>query len=284
MKIRFIGAILSAYGMAITGPTVAQDEPETASSREAAPEILRLWVDARAGTGEPVHWISEGGVYDYPTGKKLVGMIGFDSSRVIWPEEPGGPVIHLTRKTYAYTHPETGEILTEWNGKPVEPIAYPYQMISYRYENGRIYGDVEQGTGDNVRQITSEDGMMARMMGDTLAITAPVFLDFPLPGGARYEAWENYDFFIHPEGSLEEPHQMSWQRYGAPPPFLAEDASKSGKAIYHLLTHRVESHDEFPPELLEWAKANKPQWLNPPADIAEIRALQTGAEGTGWAR
>jgi hypothetical protein len=248
-------------------------------TRSMAPEVLRRWVDARAGTGAPVHWVSEGGVYEYPSGKKLLGMIGFDSSTVIWPETPDGEIIHLTRKTYAYTDPETGEILTEYNGQPVEPIAYPYQMITYRMVDGKIYGDVEQGVAPRIQKIKSETGMTTRMMGDTMAVTAAVFLDFPLPNGTQYEAWENYDFFLHKEGTVAEPYQMSWQRYGALPPFAGD-----GKAIYHLLSWRIESEDEFPPALLAWAKAEKPQWLNPPADLAEVRALQSGGEGTGWAK
>lgn len=127
--------------------------PALADGRAAAPETLRAWVDARAGTGAPVYWIAEGGVYDYPSGKKLFGMVGFDSSTVIWPEGDSGEVIHLTRKTFAYTDPETGEILTEYQGKPVEPIAYPYQLITYRMEDGLIFGDVEQGVGAGIQKI-----------------------------------------------------------------------------------------------------------------------------------
>lgn len=259
--------------------TEAMPAAGKSDTRMMAPEVFRRWVDARAGTGAPVHWVSEGGVYEYPSGKKLFGMIGFDSSTVIWPDTPDGDVIHLTRKTYAYTDPVTGEVLTEFNGQPVVPIAYPYQMITYRMVDGKIYGDVEQGVAPRIQKIKSETGMIARMMGDTLAITASVFLDFALPGGGQYEAWENYDFFLHPEGSVEEPYQMSWQRYGALPPFAGE-----GKAIYHLLSWRVESSEDLPPTLLAWARAEKPQWLNPPADLAEVRALQTGADGTGWAK
>ena len=260
-------------------------EPQTEvtvepTARELAPKELRTWVDARGGTGETVHWVSEGGVYDHPSGEKLFGMIGFDSSKVIWPDQPGGKITHLTRKTFAYTDAETGEVLTEYNGKPVTPIAYPYQMISYRYENGRIYGDVEQGVGDNVRQIKSVDGMRTRMMGeDTMAVTASVFLDFPTSNGGRYEAWENYDFFLHTNEEIDEPHQMSWQRYGAVPPFAGE-----GKAIYHLLSWRVESQEEFPDQLLAWAKENKPEWLTPPQSVEEVRKLQSGEAGVGWAR
>ena len=250
------------------------------STRAAAPEEFRMWIDARAGTGEPVHWVSEGGIYEYPTGRKLFGMIGFDSSRVFWPDKPGDPVLHLTRKTYAYTDAETGEILTEYNGQKVEPIAYPYQMITYRYENGRIYGDVEQGVGAGIQKIESKTGMTWRWLGsDTLAITAPVFLDFALPGGRRYEAWENYDFFIHRAGTNAEPHQMAWQRYGALPPFAGE-----GKAIYHLLSWRVDSNADLPPKLRDWAARERPMWLNPPRDLEEIRALQQGKGMEGWAR
>lgn len=282
---RSLVLVCSAVGLAIAAPALPQGgsaatTAASADSRAAAPEEFRMWIDARAGTGEPVHWVSEGAIYEYPTGRKLFGMIGFDSSRVFWPAKPGDPVVHLTRKTYAYTDPETGEILTEYNGRKVEPIAYPYQMISYRYENGRIYGDVEQGVAPAVQKIESKSGMTWRWMGkDTLAITAPVFLDFPLPGGGRYEAWENYDFFIHRAGTNAEPHQMAWQRYGALPPFAGK-----GQAIYHLLSWRVESNAALPPRLRAWAEREKPMWLNPPRDLDEIRALQKGEAVQGWAR
>lgn len=264
---------------------MAANMAETTVSRPQsyveAPEALQTWVDARAGTGEPVHWVAEGSIFEYPSGKKLFGMIGFDSSTIIWPEEVGGDIIHLTRKTFAYTDAETGEVLTEYNGQPVTPIAYPYQMITYRLENDRIYGDVEQGVGEGVQQIKAEDGIPFRKLGDTYIYNAQVYLDFPLPTGKQYQAWENYDFFIHPEGSVEEPHQMAWERYGALPPWAGMPDTKS---IIQLHSWRVESHDEFPEKLLAWAKKDKPQWLNPPKDIAEVRALQKGEAISGWGR
>ncbi|MDE0245723.1 MAG: hypothetical protein OXM59_10325, partial [Gammaproteobacteria bacterium] len=143
---RIIPALFLCTCATVFAPSAAVSE--SAGSRAAAPEVLRTWVDARAGTGAPVHWVSEGGVYDYPSGEKLLGMIGFDSSTVIWPDDPDGTVIHLTRKTYTYTDPVSGEILTEYKGRPVQPIAYPYQLIRYRMRDGRIYGEVEQGVGE----------------------------------------------------------------------------------------------------------------------------------------
>ncbi|WP_350284602.1 DUF1838 family protein [uncultured Croceitalea sp.] len=251
------------------------------ASYKNADEVLKNWVDARCGTGTPVHWVADGSVYEYPSGKKLFGMIGFDSSTVIWPDEVDGTVIHLTRKTFAYTDPKTGEVLTEYEGRPVTPIAYPYQMITYRLENERIYGDVEQGVGERIQVIKSKDGIPYRKMGNGYIYNAQVYLDFPLPSGKQYQAWENYDFFIQPENSVDEPHQMAWQRYGSLPPWAG---MPNTKAIIQLHSWRVESHEEFPKKLLAWAKKNKPEWLNPPKDVAEVRAIQKGETGTGWGR
>lgn len=276
IHLRLLLAMLCTLSASTTAS--GADTAPASDTRERAPAELRTWVDARAGTGQPVHWIAVGSVFEYPSGKKLLGMIGFDSSRVIWPAEPDGDIMHLTRKTFTYTDPDTGAILTEYNGKPVVPIAYPYQLIRYRMENNLIYGDVEQGAAPNIRKIPATEGLPTRWIGkDTLAVTAPVFIDVPLPDGTRMQAWENYDFFLHTGTGVTEPHQMSWQRYGDLPAFAG-----GGKGIYHLLSWRVESHDEFPPELLEWARDNQPMWLTPPADIAEIRRLQQGQNGKGW--
>lgn len=260
-----------------TAAASASNTQARPASYQAAPAVLQTWVDARAGTGAPVHWIAEGAVYEYPSGKKLFGMIGFDSSTIIWPEEEGGDIIHLTRKTFAYTDPETGAVLKEFNGNPVKAIAYPYQMITYRFEDDRIFGDVEQGVGERKQVIEAKDGIPYRKLGDSYIYNAAVFLDLELPGGNRYEAWENYDFFIHPKGSVEEPHQMSWQRYGNLPSWAGP-----GKCITHLHSWRVESHDEFPAHILAWAKAEQPKWLNPPVDLAEVRAIQKGESGSAW--
>lgn len=267
-------AVALLIGVVATS-SVADDSAK--SSYLDAPEALRVWVNGRAGTGEPVHWVSDGGVYAYPSGEKLFGLIGMDSSTVIWPDNSGDPVIHLTRKTFAYTDAKTGEVITEYNGNPVEPIAYPYQMITYRLEDGLIYGDVEQGVGERVRIIKAKNGIPSRKLGDSYIFNASVFLDFPLPSGKQYEAWENYDFFFQPEGSVDEPHQMAWQRYGKLPSWAGESP-----VITHLHSWRVESREEIPSNIMKWVQAEKPMWLKPPASVEEVRALQRGEAGPGW--
>ena len=265
--------------VAASASVTAIAETGAKASYANAPEALRVWVDGRAGTGSPVHWVAEGAVYAYPSGEKLFGMIGMDSSTVIWPDDPDDEIIHLTRKTFAYTDAETGEVLTEYDGKPVEAIAYPYQMITYRLENDLIFGDVEQGVGERIRTIKAKNGIPYRQLGASYIFNASVWLDFPLPSGKQYEAWENYDFFFHPEGSVDEPHQMAWQRYGGLPSWAGD-----AKTITQLHSWRVESQEQIPPRILEWVKAEKPMWLRPPASVDEVRALQRGEDGAAWGR
>lgn len=277
LPIAIFGSFSIAFAQNNQSSNVEYQDVSSKASYNQAPDVLRSWVNARAGTGQPVHWMADGAVYDYPSGKKLFGLIGMDSSTVIWPDEVGGEVIHLTRKTFAYTDAETGEVITEYNGQEVEPIAYPYQMITYRLENDLIYGDVEQGVGERIQYIKAENGIPSRKMGASYIYNASVYLDFPLPSGDQYQAWENYDFFIHPEGSVDEPHQMSWQRYGKLPGWAGGTPS-----ITHLHSWRVEDQSEFPEQILNWVKEDKPMWLNPPANVEEVRALQRGEGGPGW--
>ncbi|MEM9494685.1 MAG: hypothetical protein AAGA09_01685 [Pseudomonadota bacterium] len=267
------------FGFVTACATVA-NEPKTntdLASHKKVPDPLKVWVEGRAGTGPAVHWVADGGVYEYPSGKKLFGLIGLESSTVIWPETAGEEIIHLTRKTFAYTDKDTGKVITEYEGEKVEPIAYPYQLIRYRLEDGRIYGDVEQGVGERIQFIKATNGIPFRKLGDTYIFNASVWLDFPLPSGAQYEAWENYDFFFNPEGSIEEPHQMSWQRYGKLPAWAGGQT-----AITHLHSWRVEEHSEIPQQIFDWVQQEKPMWLKPPASLQEVRDLQEGKGGPGW--
>lgn len=233
-----------------------------------AVEALRTWVSARAGTGNPVHWVAEGELYAYPSGEKLFGMIGFDSSTVIWPEDNPNVAVHLTRKIFTFTHPETGDILTEWEGRKIEPVSYPYQLITYRVQNGDILADVEQGVGNMVTRIENV-GISYRKLGDSHIFNAATFIDLTLPNGDKLEAWENYDFFIHPDGLVEEPHQLGWERYSNLPSFAG-----GGPGIWRLTSWRVENYDEFPPRILNWAKENAAMWLKPPLSLEEVRKIQ----------
>ncbi len=260
LTFRRLGATSRALALGLVLPAVGEADGFD-------PGIFDLWAEARAGSGEPVYWYSSGTVREFPSGKLLFLMEGYDTARAYRPE-PGQSLVHqYNRKIYLFRDPDTGEVVRSWNGQSVEPIAYPYQFITYRLAGDKLKTLVEQGTGSSVRQIEG-DSISHRTVGDTHVFSAPVFLDFPVPGGeSRYQAWENYDFFINPAAS--EPHQLSWARVGPMPAWAG-----GVQSVMHLVTWRIEDYAEVPATLREYIENEAPLWRLPPADLEEIRRLQ----------
>lgn len=258
--------ILSAGLAIVTAASAAGQAPVV--FEPITPEVFRTWVDARAGTGEPVWWYSSGTVRDYPSGEVRYIMEGWDVSTAHWPEGEDGGVAHqYNRKIYIFRDPETGEIVPGG-----EPVAYPYQFITYTLDGeGGMDTRVEQGSGARLMAI-EDDSLSYRRLGDTHVFTAPVFIDFPIPNTERrVQAWENYDFFIHPEGAVEETHQLSWARVGRLAPWAG-----GGEAVMHLITWRIDEYEQLPESMRAHVEAEAPLWMAPPADLAEVRRLQEG--------
>ncbi len=234
--------------------------------------LFDLWVSARAGDGAPVYWVSSGTVRAYPSGELLFRMEGVDTARAHWPDR-SAPLAHqYSRKTYLYLDKDAGAPLNVYQGRPVAPIAYPYQFITYELAGAAVRTMVEQGTAPRVQRIGPGESMSVRRLDDAVVFTAPVYLDFPTPAGGRYQAFENYDFFVQTARGVIEPHQLSWVRYGPLP-----DWAGGGPSIMHLVTWRVERFDDLPPTIRTHIATNAPLWRAPPRDLAEIRALQNPA-------
>ena len=240
-----------------------------AAADDFTPSLFKTWADARIGTGQPVYWYSVGTVRSYPDGKLLYRMEGYDTARVGYPDPARQTVHQYNRKIYIARHPETNAVLREWNGQKVEPIAYPYQFITYALKDGAVETMVEQGAGAAVRRIGPGKDISVRTLGDATVFTAPVYLDFPIGPGKRYQAFENYDFFIQPKGKVKVPHQLSWLRYGNAP-----DWAGGGLTIMHLVTWRIDRYQDVPATLREYIESDAPLWKAPPADLADIRKLQ----------
>ncbi|MEE4154806.1 MAG: DUF1838 family protein [Erythrobacter sp.] len=264
-------AAISILAISATA-TLAQPNTPQAEASEAntiTPELFERWVDGRVGTGEPVYWYSVGTLRSYPDGELIAHVEGYDTARMHRPD-PAAPLAHqYNRKIYIFRDPATGEVLREFKGKPVEPIAYPYQFITYELRDGEIETFVEQGAGEAVRRIGPGRQMSVRLLGDTVVFSAPVYLDFPTGPETRYQAFENYDFFFQPSGSVTQPNQLSWVRYGPAPPW-----ADGVPTIMHLVTWRVDRFDEVPQSLREYITAEAPLWQSPPLDLADVRRLQ----------
>jgi hypothetical protein len=228
----------------------------------------RQWVEMRVGSGEPVYWYCVGTVFSYPDGKPLMKMEGVDTARLDRSESTPTVAHQLSRKTFVYRDLQSGAILREWQGKPLPPIAYPYQYITYAHEGSSVVSWVEQGKAPRVQRIGPGTDTVARRIGDSMMFSAPVFLDFPTANGGRYEAFENYDFFVAPASAgLKFPYQISWVRYG-------DLAGGAQKTIMHLVAWRVDRYSDLPASIREYLESEAPMWKAPPRDLAEIRALQ----------
>jgi hypothetical protein len=235
--------------------------------------LFDTFVDARVGSGAPVWWYSTGTVRAFPSGELLFRMEGFDTARLVPRAAGSTEAIQLSRKIYIMRDPVTGQVVRNYDGNPVAPIAYPYQLITYRLNGDGVDTFVEQGSGGRLQRLGPVTGMSARMVGDTAAFTAPLFLDIPLPTGVRMQVFENYDFFIHPRRSrLAEPHQLSWMRTGPLPAWAG-----GRQAVMHLTTWRVERWQDLPASIRSYVETEAPYWRNPPESLQVVRGIQVRA-------
>ncbi|MEM6682492.1 MAG: DUF1838 family protein [Pseudomonadota bacterium] len=239
-----------------------------ASAGDFNKDNFDAWVSARTGDGAPVYWYSTGTVRSFPDGEILFIMEGYDTARSARVDDVTAR--QFSRKTYIFRDPKTGEVLKTYNGKPVDAIAYPYQFITYSLVGDEMETVVEQGAGKAVQTIGPSRGMSVKDIDGTLVYTAPLFLDFPIANtSARYEAWENYDFFIQPDKAPGERYQLSWARYGDLPRWAGK-----GKCIMHMVSWRLEDYEDVPEQFRRYIEADAPLWKAPPKDLADIRRLQ----------
>jgi len=238
-------------------------------------ELFDLWVAARAGTGTPVFWYSEGTVRTYPQGELLVRIEGFDAARVERPADDPNIAYQLSRKVYVYRDPRTNEILREFRGKPVAAIKFPYQHITYQLNGDRLETWVEQGAGKTYLKIGPGSDIQARRRGGSVVFTAPLFLDVEGPPGKRRTLFENYDFFIHENArDPRDRHQLSWLRYGD------RDGLSDGPTVTHMVAWRVDRFEDLPSPIRQFVETEAKLWMQPPENKAEIQRLQQATPGT----
>jgi hypothetical protein len=234
----------------------------SAQTQIFTPELFKQFTTMRVGTGEPIYWYCIGEIYEYPSGKLIAKVEGVDTARIIKSESNATKVLQLSRKIFFYRDVKTNEVLREVNGMKVEPIAYPYQQITYELKDGKMFANVVQGKAPRIQKIDSEGGNIVRKFGDVLIFSAPLFLNFP-----NYKAYENYDFFIYPKGKNK--YQLSWNRRGDLPPFFG-----SGDSVFQLASYRIDKYSELPATIREVLEKDARMWMNPPKDLAEIAELQ----------
>lgn len=227
--------------------------------------LFRLFTDMRVGTGKPVYWYCAGEIYEYPGGKLIAKVEGIDTARRIGDESTATKVLQLSRKIFFYRDPTTSEILRESNGQKVEPIAYPYQQITYELKGDKLFATVVQGKAPRIQKIESTGAYYVRNFGDNIIFSTPLFLNFP-----NYKAYENYDFFYAPKARNNRTrYQLTWNRRGNLPPFFG-----GGDSVFQLVSYRVDNYSDLPESMRDALESDGRLWMSPPKDLAEIAELQ----------
>ena len=236
-----------------------------ASAQSFNAELFKQFADMRVGTGEPVYWYCIGEIYEYPSGKLIAKVEGIDTARLIKSASSDTKKLQLSRKIFFYRDVKTNDVLREINGLKVEPIAYPYQQITYELKDGKMMTSVVQGKAPRIQKIEGSGDMIARQFGKLTMFSAPLFLNLP-----NYKAYENYDFLVQPTSSKNAPrYQLTWNRRGDLPKFFG-----GGDSVFQLASYRIDKYADLPKTMRDVLETDGKMWMNPPKDLTEIAELQ----------
>ena len=276
--------------------------------------------------GPTVRWSVEGELFEYPTGRLLARVAGVDVCRRVdddWRSAanehedrppsslgkgtPDAKTISISRKLLLFLDPETNEVMTEFEGRAVEPAAFPYRVVEYAFSSdetragnpdgsngpgpgargGSVTATVTVGAGASKMSLTGASVAVSRgrRFANDRVFSVPAFLDVETRDGGRHEAYESYDYFQTGSGDPPSPPRrvpsskreeergdpktwtFAWTRFGACAPF--------GEAcVLRALARRVPSHEALPEAVRRFAKTNAPEYADAPRDLAEIRTLQ----------
>ena len=257
--------------------------------------------------GPSVRWSVEGELFEYPTGRLLARVAGVDVCRRVDDDtqsaaierevrspspatntaqsslsRPDAKTTSISRKLLLFLDPETNEVMTEFEGRAVEPAAFPYRVVEYAFSSnetragnpdgpsgpgargGSVTATVTVGAGASKMSLTGASVAVSRgrQTANDRVFSVPAFLDVETRDGGRHEAYESYDYFQTGSGET-----FAWTRFGACAPF--------GEAcVLRALARRVPSHEALPEAVRRFAKENAPEYADAPRDLAEIRTLQ----------
>lgn len=279
--------------------------------------------------GPSVRWSVEGELFEYPTGRLLARVAGVDVCRRVDDDtqsaaierevrspktaqsslsRPDAKTTSISRKLLLFLDPETNEVMTEFEGRAVEPAAFPYRVVEYAFSSnetragnpdgpsgpgargGSVTATVTVGAGASKMSLTGASVAVSRgrQTANDRVFSVPAFLDVETRDGGRHEAYESYDYFqtgsgdppSPPEGRA--PEGKREEERGDPKAFQETFAwtrfgacAPFGEAcVLRALARRVPSHEALPEAVRRFAKENAPEYADAPRDLAEIRTLQ----------
>ena len=251
-----------------------------------------------------VFWTADGELYESPSGTMIARIEGLETSRAVRLDD--NVVRIFSRKLVWFLHPETYEIMTEFEGQAVNPIRYDAQVFDMKRGKATTRQQPMEQQQRDIKDNDPDGDVLAPILPfvvrstrlvpcmpitprwggttDVLMFQVPLFIDIEIPlppaptAGAgvmsklngettrRYQAWEFYDYFL--DLHSETTPVLSWMRQGSTPPFCTD-----GNGVMHARGHRVGSFEELPPTTQEYVNKNYPLFHGPPTGMEEVDEL-----------
>ena len=106
---------------------------------------MRLGLGSGPGSSPSgVYWVGGGTLREAYTGRTIATFEGYDVGTGV--RLSRDRIRQISRKIFWFRDPVTGELMTEYDGRPVRPIVYDAQVIDYRR---RRDGDDDDDGGDD---------------------------------------------------------------------------------------------------------------------------------------
>jgi hypothetical protein len=275
--------------LATPGPNGASSAKHTHDAFETF-VAMRTGIDTTTNTDsaepkpmKPAFWIGIGQLLSAPSGKPLATIEGFDVSSAVRINKD--TVRQFSRKIFWYRDIHTNEIITEFEGKPVRPIKYDWQVFDYKrgVANPMHPSQSEEAHAPIHPSIVSSMGSTSGSVpcmpitpkyagSHILTYQFPLFIDIQTEK-IKYRAWEIYDYTV-PLGDSHDgnlPPSICWTRQGDAAPFCV-----NGEGVMHITGHRVKTFEDLPLSMRELIEGSDEYSLfkNPPRDMEEVSKLQ----------
>ena len=262
--------------------------------------------EAKDVYSDVVFWTADGELYESPSGSMIARIEGVETSRAVRLDDD---VVRIfSRKLVWFLHPETYEIMTEFEGHAVNPIRYDAQVFDMK--RGTATTTPRQQTmeqGDKSVEANALDGdalapilpfvvrstrlvpcmpITPRFGGttDVLMFQVPLFIDIEIPlppaptagagviaklNGEATRRYQAWEFYDYfLDLKSETTPVLSWMRQGSTPPFCTD-----GNGVMHARGHRVGSFEELPQTTQDYVNENYPLFHGPPTGMEEVDEL-----------
>jgi hypothetical protein len=213
-----------------------------------------------------------GAIYAFIPGEKrnrLFKMVGMSVSRCI-PTEAGSWDFTSRELTY-YLHPETGEILRQWENP------WTGELLTVMH------------VANNPVQGHFKGKFPARVLGDSTTFGFDLFITYPNPLATEpkfadyspnptYQAAELFkltvptDDLLNPEVLSVSKLQLAWDRIGPWVPWM-KMGDRSGQLVYSASGGKINGFDELPQLLKDEINTRVPLYKNAPPSFLDVEDM-----------